>query len=182
MNTKKNGIPPIHGQWSNQVGFGFRKKKTIKKEKRDNNFNIRHTTKSIMEQNSKIRSDNIKFVNKPLSNFDLIDWVKKIGVKHFRGIYSRDNLPKQILKEVGIINLDTVIGPGTHWVCFRNIDKHTEYFDSFGLKMPKEVANYLNTSNKQNKTKHTREIVFYVDIGVCITYNNRFIIYYFKNM
>ena len=52
-------------------------------------------------------------------------------------------------KEVGIINLDTKIGQGTHWVCYRNIDtKYTEYFDSFGLKMPYEVANYLNKSNK----------------------------------
>ena len=84
-----------------------------------------------------------------MSNFDLIDWVKKLGIKHFRGIYSRDNLPKQIKKEVGVINVDTIIGQGTHWVCYRNIEKHTEYFDSFGLKMPKEVETYLNTSNKQ---------------------------------
>ena len=32
----------------------------------------------------------IKFINKALSKFDLIDWVKKLGIKHFRGIYSRD--------------------------------------------------------------------------------------------
>ena len=66
-----------------------------------------------------------------MSNFDLFDWVNKLGIKHFRGIYSRDNLPKQIKKEVGIINLNTMIRQGTHWVCYRNIDKHTEYFDSW---------------------------------------------------
>ena len=108
----------------------------------------------------------LKFVNKALSNFDLMDWVKKLGIKHFRGIYSRDNLPKHIKKGVGIINLDTQIGQGTHWVAYRNIGpKYTEYFDSFGLIMPKKVANYLNTSNKKTVYSgheiHERLSVFY---------------------
>ena len=30
------------------------------------------------------------FVIKPLSNFDLMDWVKKLGIRSLRGIYSRD--------------------------------------------------------------------------------------------
>ena len=91
------------------------------------------------------------FVNKPLSNYDLLNWVEKLGIKHFRGVYSRDSLPTKILKnEVGIINLDSQIGPGTHWVCYRNIDnKYCEYFDSFGLIMPNEVIKYLMTSGKQ---------------------------------
>ena len=77
-------------------------------------------------------------------------WVKKLGIKHFRGIKSRDNLPKLIKKdECGIINLDTHIGPGTHWVAYRNGDKYAEYFDSFGLKMPFEISYYLNPSRKQ---------------------------------
>ena len=100
-----------------------------------------------MKQNPDL---NRKFINKPMSNFDLIDWVKKLHIQYFRGIYSRDSLPSKIRKECGIINLDTMIGHGTHWVAYRNIDKkYTEYFDSFGLLMPKTLANYLNTSNKQ---------------------------------
>ena len=52
-------------------------------------------------------------------------------------------------KEAGIINLDTKIGQGTHWVTYRNIDlKHTKYFDSFGVKMPLEVADCLNKRGK----------------------------------
>ena len=52
--------------------------------------------------------------------------------------------------EVGIINLDTQLGPGTHWVAYRNIDSNNcEYFDSFGLIMPNKVKKYLMTSNKQ---------------------------------
>ena len=85
-----------------------------------------------------------------MSNIDLLNWVKKLGIKNFRGVYSRDALPTKILKnEVGIINLDLQIGPGTHWVAYRNGDKRAEYFDSFGLIMPNEVMNYLRTSGKQ---------------------------------
>ena len=86
-----------------------------------------------------------------MSNFDLLNWVKKLGIKHFRGIYSTDALPPKILKdEVGIINLDSQIGPGTHWVAYRNVESsYCEYFDSFGLIMPNEVMKYLMTSGKK---------------------------------
>ena len=43
-----------------------------------------------------------------------MDWIKRLGIKHFRGIYSRDGLPHKIRKECGIINLDDMTGPGTH--------------------------------------------------------------------
>ena len=55
-----------------------------------------------------------------------MNWVKKLGIKHFRAIYSRDGLPNKIKKECGIINLDDIQGPGTHWVCYRNIDNVVE--------------------------------------------------------
>ena len=49
--------------------------------------------------------------------------------------------------EAGIVNLDSTIGSGTHWVCYRNIDNNLcEYFDSFGLIMPTEIQTYLRTS------------------------------------
>ena len=41
----------------------------------------------------------LHFVIKPLSNFDLMKWIKRLGIKHFRGIYSRNGLPKKIKKE-----------------------------------------------------------------------------------
>ena len=104
-----------------------------------------------MEFSPSARINNIKFINKPLSNFDLINWVKYLGIKHFRGVFSRDDLPKQIKnKECGIVNLDSKIGKGTHWVAYRNIDnKLCEYFDSFGLIMPSAVRIYMSTSGKQ---------------------------------
>ena len=87
---------------------------------------------------------------KPLSNFDLMDWVKKLGIKHLRGIYSRDGLPNKIRKECGIINLDDTQGSGTHWVCYRNVDSVVEYFDPFGLIMPNEALRYILERQKGN--------------------------------
>ena len=78
-----------------------------------------------------------------------MDWVKKLGIKHFRGIYSRDGLPHAIRKECGIINLDEIQGPGTHWGCYRNLDNVVEYFDPFGLIMPNEALKYFRTAREQ---------------------------------
>ena len=91
------------------------------------------------------------FVNKPLSNFDLEKWIDDLEIKYFRSIYSRDQLPDNIRKkECGIINLDSIKGQGTHWVCYRNIDKQmVEYFDPFGLIMPHEIHHYLAESGKK---------------------------------
>ena len=53
-------------------------------------------------------------------------------------------------KECGIINLDDIEGQGTHWVCYRNLEKNlVEYFDPFGLIMPYEIRDYLLTSGKK---------------------------------
>ena len=65
--------------------------------------------------------------------------------------FSRDALPESIHKrECGIINLDDIEGSGTHWVCYRNLEKNlVEYFDPFGLIMPYEIRDYLLTSRKK---------------------------------
>ena len=78
-------------------------------------------------------------------------WIDKLGTKHFRSIYSRNALPESIhKKECGIINLDDIEGQGTHWVCYRNLEKNlVEYFDPFGLIMPYEIRDYLLTSGKK---------------------------------
>ena len=79
----------------------------------------------------------------PLSSTDLHKLVVSLGIKNFRGVFSRDALPKKNHKvECGIVNLDDIQGPGTHWVAYR-IQKKPEYFDSFGLPMPEEVRHYL---------------------------------------
>ena len=124
--------PPFIGNWGDQFGTGSKKQKKKKNNEKGKKSAI------------------VSFVNKPLSNFDLLNWVDHLGIKHFKGVFSRDSLPYQIKKnECGIVNLDSKIGSGTHWIAYRNGKSHAEYFDSFGLEMPFEVAQYLNTSGKQ---------------------------------
>lgn len=58
----------------------------------------------------------------------------------------RDTLPSHPRKyECAIINLDSVRGPGTHWVAYKKRGNFVVYFDSFGaLKPPIELVKYLN--------------------------------------
>ena len=131
--------PPFFGNWENPIGMGVKKKKAQ-----------RQRTTIRKKQPIQLNSHNRRhFVIKPLSNFDLMEWVKKLGIRHLRGIYSRDQLPQKIKKECEIFNLDDIQGPGTHWVCYRNIDSVVEYFDPFGLIMPNEALKYFNTSGKR---------------------------------
>ena len=71
--------------------------------------------------------------------------------------------------ETGINNLDDSIGRGSHWVCYRNVDKQfCEYFDPFGLIMPYEIKNYLKTSGKKivySSDEIQAEIVFCAVFG-----------------
>lgn len=62
----------------------------------------------------------------------------------------RNNLPKRVYKiECAIINLDSVDGPGTHWVAYYKNNKNVYYFDSFGnLPPPLELVYYLGGDTK----------------------------------
>ena len=123
-----------------------RKLEKVKKKNSGKRIVVRK--KQPVQRNSNYRRH---FLNKALSNFDLEGWIDTLGIKHFRSIFSRDALPDTILKkECGIINLDDIVGQGTHWVCYRNLEKNlVEYFDPFGLIMPYEIRDYLLTSGKK---------------------------------
>ncbi len=83
----------------------------------------------------------------PMSNFDLIDAAKKLKIKQFRGVFMRDQLPKQPNNtETGIINLDQNSGPGTHWVAYAIDPRGIIYFDSYGLAPPKEFLHYVSNN------------------------------------
>lgn len=68
----------------------------------------------------------------------------------FRGVFMKDALPKQIMKnETGIVNLDNSDGAGTHWVCYKKLGDTIYYFDSFGnIPPPKELGDYFATANR----------------------------------
>lgn len=88
--------------------------------------------------------------NKPLSNHELSKYVICLKLPFFRGVFMKDELPKQIWKnEMGIVNLDNTTGPGTHWVCYKKLNDIVYYFDSFGnLPPPQELQKYFSCSKK----------------------------------
>ena len=69
---------------------------------------------------------NVIVPNKPLSNFELEDAVKKLKIPYFRGVFLLDTLPKKPnKKECGITNFAKSVGPGTHWVAWYKKVKST---------------------------------------------------------
>ena len=83
---------------------------------------------------SNILVDSVVLPNKPLSNLQIIDAAKKLSLDGFRGVFLRDTLPtKTKLNECGILNLDSSLGDGTHWVMWFKKGKEKFYFDSYGV-------------------------------------------------
>lgn len=67
-------------------------------------------------------------------------------------MFSRDNLPNRISKECGIVILDSKIGSGTLWICYRNIDNYCEYFASWymytQIPVNKWKTNYIYSGDE----------------------------------
>lgn len=59
----------------------------------------------------------------------------------------RDDLPVTPYRnESAIVNLDSKLGQGTHWVCYKKTGSRVLYFDSFGdLRPPPELVRYLGS-------------------------------------
>ena len=96
--------------------------------------------------------EGIVIENKALSNHELIGYIKQLKIKHFRGVFMRDNLPKKKrTKECGIVNLADSLSDGTHWVCYSAVDPgQNYYFDSYGLPPPLEIVQYLGDNLEYN--------------------------------
>ena len=65
--------PPFFEMWNNPVGAGAKKKRKSK--------GIAARQKQSIQFNPNSRNNSIKFINKPLSNIDLLQWVKQLGIK-----------------------------------------------------------------------------------------------------
>lgn len=97
--------------------------------------------------------------NRPLSGHDIINYITKFKIGHFRGVFSRDNLPRKPNEiECGVLNLAKLTDRGSHWTAYYKNKNEVTYFDSFGdLAPPIEVQKYFkkcnilyNYSNYQN--------------------------------
>ena len=82
----------------------------------------------------------------PLINFEIQKYYQ--NEPRFNGVFSRDNLPKQIKDGAYVINLDEHKDTGTHWIalfCNRN---EIVYFDSFGVEhVPEEIKEFIGNKN-----------------------------------
>ena len=66
---------------------------------------ISATNSAILKMNNiyiKNKADKIILPNEPLSNFQLIDAVKKLKNKNFRGVFIRTDLPKKPRKKKNV--------------------------------------------------------------------------------
>ena len=92
-------------------------------------------------------------VDRGLTNIELSNFVTKLNIPHFRGVFMLDELPQNPHQvECGIVNFDTSKGPGTHWVCYGKMKKEESvYFDSFGQITPCEIQKYLKTDEEYKK-------------------------------
>ena len=97
-----------------------------------------------------IKVGTVRLPNTPLTNHQLLAAAKKLKIP-LRGVYLRNTLPKNPkLTECGILNLDTLAGQGTHWVCWDTRSGITQYFDSFGVQPPIEITNYARSHVSYN--------------------------------
>jgi hypothetical protein len=88
--------------------------------------------------------------NRPLTNGDISKYAEILGIPYFRGVFMRDFLPSTImLNESAVVNLDSIRGPGTHWVCYVKKGNLIKYFDSFGnLRPPLELEKYFHSASQ----------------------------------
>ena len=92
-------------------------------------------------------SSRCNFVNKALSNYHIINWVKCTGIKQFMGVFSRDKISDKHKTGSYVIYFDDSVGSGTHLVVMNIRKDIIECFDSFGLNCPEQVINVSNRLN-----------------------------------
>ena len=112
----------------------------------------------------------ISVPDKVLTNYDLREYVTRLKIPQFRGVFMRDTLPKAPHKiECGIVNLNTSAGKGSHWVCYYKNGTRRIYFDSYGQITPLEIQNYLKTRRERGVgvIQRNTDIVQPVNTSIC---------------
>ncbi|DAC81569.1 TPA_asm: adenain [Hydra adintovirus] len=90
--------------------------------------------KLLIKMDKHINVEGIILPNVPLTNFQLIKAAKKLKIKNFRGVFVRDELPKNTQnKECGILNTGDSSTNGFHWICWYKDGDEKLSFDSYAL-------------------------------------------------
>ena len=112
----------------------------------------------------------IHIADKPLSNYELLDYARQLNILNFRGVFMRDELPKKPwAAESGIVNFNTSLQPGSHWVAYYKNGKERIAFDSYGQVILKELRDYLKTE----KEKETDEAVIQRNTDIVQKFNTQ---------
>lgn len=78
-----------------------------------------------------------------ITDYDIKVICEKLNLP-IKGVFTKDELPKNPKNGSYYINMDNSDGEGTHWVFAKISDGKSCYFDSFGVGMPKEVNEFLS--------------------------------------
>ena len=73
----------------------------------------------------------------PISNFKINEILK--NDKNYTGTFSKDNVPILKNNESSIVNLANYEEIGSHWVCYKKIDKKIFYFDSYAVSFKPDI-------------------------------------------
>ena len=97
--------------------------------------------------------------NTTLTNIEIDEYAEKLNLKYYAKHRMLDEVKgKAKANECGIINLDVSTGPGTHYVSYFKKGNDKIYFDSFGIKPPDEIVNYLKSQYEINN--HIKSILY----------------------
>ena len=88
-----------------------------------------------------------------------MNYVRKLGIQYFRGVFMRDTLPKKPWCR------------DSHWVCYYKNGSDCLYFDSFDQITPIEIQKYLKTRKQfesdEAAIQRNTDIVQHINTHVC---------------
>lgn len=99
-----------------------------------------------------------------------------LKIKHFRGVFMRDTLPENFwINECAVVNLDSIEGPGTHWVAYCKKQDNVYYFDSFGnLPPPIELIQYFGNNRICYNNINYQQINTFICGQLCLMFLYKF--------
>ena len=115
----------------------------------------------------KKKFDQIKLLQRALTDVDILKYTKVLKISHFREV--KTSGPRYC--ESAVVNLDDASGPGTHWVAYRRRGKNVIYFDSFGdLRLPLDLKLYLRVDEVKYNHEKYKDFDTYNCGHLCLTF------------
>ncbi len=99
------------------------------------------------EYNKYLKMIHKKYGNKTTSSHELHKIAKKMFGRKFIGVFASDQIPVMKTNQYAIVNLDTHLEPGSHWVGVVKENDKTYVYDSFGRKTFKILKELIHSGN-----------------------------------